>query len=73
MKSLVLVGVVLIALGVAGLVVQGISVTERRTVLDVGPLKVQADEQKVIPIPSIAGIAAVVIGLGLILVGRRRA
>jgi len=73
MKSLVLVGIVLIALGVAGLVVQGISVTERRTVLDVGPVKLQADEQRVIPIPAIAGIAAVVNGLGLVLVGRRRA
>jgi hypothetical protein len=73
MKPLVLVGIVLIALGVAGLVVQGISVTERRTVLDVGPLKVQADEQRVIPIPAIAGVAAFVIGLGLVLVGRKRA
>ncbi len=73
MKSQVLVGIVLIALGVVGLVVQGISVTERRTVLDVGPVKVQADEQKVIPIPAIAGIVAIGAGLGLVLLGRRRA
>ncbi len=73
MKPLILAGVVLVALGVVGLVIQGVSVTERRTVLDVGPVKLQADEQRIIPIPAIAGIAAVAIGLGLILVGRKRA
>ena len=43
------------------------------TVLDVGVLKVQADEKRVIPIPTIAGIAAVVVGLGLVLMSRKRA
>jgi hypothetical protein len=73
MKPLVLVGVVLIALGVVGLAVDNISFTERRTVIDVGPLKVTADEQKSIPIPTIAGIAAVLVGLGLVLMSRKRA
>jgi hypothetical protein len=66
-------GIVLIALGVVGLVVANVSFTERKTVLDVGPLKVQADEQKVVPIPTIAGVAAIVVGLGLVFMGRRRA
>ena len=73
MKPLILVGIVLIALGVIGLAVDNISFTERKTVLDVGPLKVQADEQKVVPIPTIAGVAAIVVGLGLVFMGRRRA
>lgn len=73
MKPLVLIGIVLIALGVVGLAVDNISFTERKTVLDVGPLKVQADEQKTIPIPTIAGIAAVVVGLGLVFLSRRSA
>jgi hypothetical protein len=72
MKPLVLVGIVLIALGVVGLAVDNISFTERRTVLDVGPIKVQADDQRVIPIPTIAGIAAVVIGLGLCFMSTRK-
>ena len=72
-KPLVLVGIVLIALGVIGLAVDNISFTERKTVLDVGPLKVQADEQKVVPIPTIAGIAAIVVGLGLVFMSRKRA
>ena len=73
MKPLAWIGVVLIVLGVIGLVVENVSFTERKTVLDVGPLKVQADEQKVVPIPTIAGVAAIVVGLGLVFMGRKRA
>jgi hypothetical protein len=73
MKPLALVGVLLIALGVIGLVVENVSFTERKTVLDVGPLKVQADEQKVVPIPTIAGVVAVVVGLGLVFLSRKKA
>ena len=73
MKPFAWIGIVLIVLGVAGLVIENVSFTERKTVLDVGPLKVQADEQKVVPIPTIAGIAAIVVGLGLVFMGRKRA
>jgi hypothetical protein len=71
MKPLAIVGLVLIVLGVAGLALDNISFTERRTVLDVGALKVTADEQRTIPIPSIAGIAAVVVGLALVFAARK--
>ena len=73
MKPRAWIGIVLIVLGATGLVVENVSFTERKTVLDVGPLKVQADEQKVVPIPTIAGVAAIVVGLGLVFMGRRRA
>jgi hypothetical protein len=73
MKPLAMIGIVLIVLGVIGLVVENVSFTERKTVLDVGPLKVQADEQKIVPIPTVAGIAAIVVGLGLVFMGRKKA
>jgi hypothetical protein len=73
MKPLAWVGVLLIVLGVIGLVVENVSFTERRTVLDVGPIKVQADEQRIVPIPTIAGIVAVAVGLGLLFMSRKRA
>ena len=73
MKPLAIVGIVLIALGIVGLAVDNISFTERKTVVDAGPLKITADQQKVIPIPTIAGIVAVVVGVGLVLVGRKTA
>jgi hypothetical protein len=73
MKPLAMIGIVLIVLGVIGLVVENVSFTERKTVLDVGPLKVQADEQKVVPLPTIVGVAAIAVGLGLVFMGRKRA
>jgi hypothetical protein len=73
MKPLALVGVVLIVLGIAGLVVANVSITEHKTVLDAGPLKITADEQHTVPIPTIAGIVAVVVGLGLVFMSRSRA
>ena len=73
MKPLALVGVVLIVLGIVGLAVDNISFTERRTVVDAGPLKITADQQRTVPIPTIAGIAAIVVGLGLVFMGRKNA
>ena len=72
MRPLAVVGVILIVLGIAGLVVANISITEQKTVLDAGPLKVTKDEQKTIPIPTIAGVVAVVVGLGLVIISRGR-
>jgi hypothetical protein len=63
--------VALIVLGVIGLVVANVTFTERKTVLDAGPLKITQDQQKSVPIPTIAGIVAVVVGLGLVFMARR--
>ena len=71
MRPLPTIGVVLIVLGVIGLVVANVTFTEHKTVLDAGPIKVTQDQQKSVPIPTIAGIVAVVAGLGLIFIGRR--
>ena len=73
MKPLALIGVVLIVLGIVGLAVDNISFTERRTVVDAGPLKITADQQRTVPIPTIAGIAALVVGLGLVFMSRKSA
>jgi hypothetical protein len=71
MKPIALVGVVLIVVGIIGLAVTNISFTEKKTVIDAGPLKVTANEQHNIPIPTIAGVAAIVVGLGLVFMGRK--
>lgn len=73
MKPIVLIGALLIGLGIVGLAVDNISFTERRTVIDAGPLKVTADQQRTIPIPTIAGVVAIVLGAGLIFMGSRKA
>ena len=41
--------------------------------LDAGPIKITQEQERVIPIPTIAGIVAVAVGLGLVLVARKRA
>ena len=73
MKPIAIIGVLLIVVGVAGLAVSNISFTEQKTVIDAGPLKVTAAEQHTIPIPTVAGIAAIVVGLGLVFMGRKTA
>ena len=61
MKPLAIVGVLLIVIGIAGLAIDNISFTERKTIVDAGPLKVTADEQRTVPIPTIAGVVSVVV------------
>ena len=71
MKPLVIFGAMLIAIGIAGLAIDNISFTEKKVVIDAGPLKVTADQQRTIPIPSIAGVIAIVVGGGMIFFGRQ--
>jgi len=70
MKPMAIVGILLIAIGIAGLAIDNISFTERKTIVDAGPLKITADEQRNIPIPTIAGIVAIIAGAGLLFMGR---
>jgi len=70
MKPIAILGVLLIALGVAGLVIANVSFTEKKVIVDAGPLKITADQERTIPIPTIAGIIAVAIGAGLLFYGR---
>ena len=46
MKPMAIVGILLIAIGIAGLAIDNISFTERKTIVDAGPLKITADEQR---------------------------
>ena len=71
MRPLVVFGIMLIAIGIAGLAIDNISFTEKRTVIEAGPLKVTADQQRTIPIPTIAGVIAIVAGAGMIFFGRQ--
>jgi len=71
MRHLLLAGFVVLVLGIAGLIVQNFTFTETKHVLNVGPLQVTTEEQHNVPIPTIAGIAAVIAGLGMIFASRR--
>jgi len=70
-RNLLLIGVLLVVLGIGGLIIQNVTFTETKHVLNVGPLQVTAEEQHNVPIPTIAGLAAVIAGLGMIFASRR--
>ena len=72
MKPIAIAGVLLIVLGLAALVYQGVSYTSRETVIDVGPITATADRQKTLPIPPVLGILAVAGGVALLVVGARQ-
>jgi hypothetical protein len=71
MKPLTVVGIVLIVLGVIALAYQGISYTTSEKVVDIGPLKVETQREKTIPLPPLLGGVAVAAGVILLLVGAR--
>ena len=71
-KTLAFVGVILIAAGAMGLFYRGIPYTSRDVVIDVGPLKVNADINKTWPVPPILGGVAIAGGILLIIVGARK-
>jgi len=73
MRPLMILGIVLVVAGIAALAVPYIVVTDTKQVLDLGPLSIEAKEQRAIPIPAIAGIVAVAAGLACVFMGRRRA
>jgi hypothetical protein len=72
MKPMSLAGVVLLVLGLVALAYQGFTYTSRETVLDIGPIQATADTEKTIPISPIAGGAAVLAGLVLLMAGQRK-
>ena len=71
MKSVAIVGIVLIVIGVVALAYQGITYTTKEKVVDLGPLKVEATKEKTIPLPPVLGVVAVAAGVVLLVVGAR--
>jgi uncharacterized membrane protein YidH (DUF202 family) len=66
-----LIGIVLIVLGMLGLAYGGFSYTTRERVVDLGPLKVDADKEHTVPIAPIAGVGALVGGIALVMAGSK--
>lgn len=73
MKPIVLLGVVLIVLGIAGLFITHVSWTETKPLVDLGPLQINSRESHTVWIPTIAAIVAVLAGIGLVFAGKRSA
>ena len=65
-------GFVLVILGLLALVYGGISYKRQRTVLDVGPFRATASEQKNIPLSPIIGGIVLLSGILLFVIPRKR-
>ncbi len=72
MKPMSLAGVVLLVLGLAALAYQGFTYKSRDTIVDIGPIHATAESNKTVPIPPIAGAAAVLAGVALLVAGQRK-
>jgi hypothetical protein len=67
-------GAVLVAIGLIALLWGGISWTHEETVLDAGPIEIEAEERERIPLPPVLGAVSLIGGiLLLVLPDRRRA
>ncbi|MGC9954907.1 MAG: hypothetical protein ABSD21_11595 [Rhizomicrobium sp.] len=71
MRNLAILGVVLVLLGVGGLLLGQFSYSDTKPVLDAGPIHVTTQQEHRVLIPTIAGIAVLLAGVGLIIIGRR--
>ena len=72
MKPMSIVGIVLLALGIAALAFQGFTYTGRGKTVDIGPLQVTTERTRRVPLPPIFGAIAVVGGIALLVVDRQR-
>jgi hypothetical protein len=71
MKSITILGILLVILGGLALVYQGFSYTRREKVLDIGPIHATADTQEHIPLPPIVGGLALAAGAALLVLGAK--
>jgi hypothetical protein len=67
-----LIGIALIALGLIAVVYLGITYTTREKVMDLGPLKIAAQNEKTLSLPPILGGLARAGGIVLIVVAARK-
>jgi uncharacterized membrane protein HdeD (DUF308 family) len=72
MRPAVVVGILLIIVGIAGLAFGGFSFTRKEKVLDVGPIEASADKKESLPVPPILGALAIVGGVVLLASSARR-
>jgi hypothetical protein len=72
MRNLMVIGLVLIGLGIAGLAFNQFSYTKTEPVMDVGPVHVEAEKEHTVSIPMIGSIVVLLAGAGLVLASRRK-
>lgn len=72
MNATRIVGILLIVAGIAGLGLGGFSFTKETHQAKLGPLEFSVKEKQTVNIPAWAGIAAIVVGGALVLLGGKK-
>ena len=65
-------GIVLILIGIAMIIVRGISVPTQKKLVDIGPVEINKTENKWIGWPTYSGAVIAVVGVVLVVSGRKR-
>ena len=65
-------GIVLIVVGILMFVFRNISFTQEKKVVDLGPVQIDKKEQKTVGWPTYAGAIAVIAGIVVIALDRKR-
>jgi hypothetical protein len=72
MRTTTLFAIILIAIGIVAFGYQGITYTTKETVVDIGPLKIDAEKTKTFPLPPIVGAISLIGGIALLAMGRKK-
>ncbi|RPI60232.1 MAG: DUF3185 domain-containing protein [Planctomycetaceae bacterium] len=73
MRITTILAIIFVAIGIMAFAYQGITYTTRENVVDLGPLKMTAEKTRTIPLPPLVGAIALVGGIVLLVMGKRRA
>lgn len=71
MNPIKLIGIILIVLGGLGLAYGGFSYTKETTGVKLGPIELKVQEKEQVNIPLIASAGVLVLGVFMLLVGRK--
>jgi hypothetical protein len=71
MKAALIAGLLLIALGVVGFLVGGVSFTREKPVAQVGPVEINHKSTSTVPISPVLSAVALVGGVALVVVGAK--
>jgi len=72
MKTNTVLAIILIIVGIVAFAYQGITYTSREKVVDLGPVQVTTEKTSTFPLPPIVGGIALVGGIVLLLVGKKK-
>ena len=71
MKAATVAGIVLIIVGIIGFSMGGFTFTREKKDVDMGPIQIEHQQKKSVPIPPILSTIALVGGIALVVVGVR--